>query len=151
MQDQLQGHARLAHNCSFPTRIVVPTRAGSEGGVQWWEPPPTPGGFLATFTDVNSCHSSRRGTNGIKWGETKEPSGPHVSSAGGLCCLSRSTSASFPYGQPQQLPAHPAAMGREAARGGWGLGDCTSDRHLPCSQTWHGLCEAIRTYKLPHS
>ena len=45
MQDPLQGHARLAHNCSFPTRIVVPTGAGSEGGVQWWEPPLPPVGF----------------------------------------------------------------------------------------------------------
>lgn len=91
-------------------------REGCNGGT-----PPTPSRLLATFTDVSSCHSSRGGTNGIKWGETREHSGPHVTIARGLCCLSRSTSASFPYGQPQQLPPHPAAIGREAARGWVGV------------------------------
>ena len=45
MQDQLQGHARLAHNCSFPTRIVVPTRALVREGCNGGNPPLPPVGF----------------------------------------------------------------------------------------------------------
>ena len=110
-------------------------------------PPPTPGGLLATFTNVSSCHSSRGGTNGIKWGETREPSSPHVTSAGGLCCLSRPTSASFPYGRPQQLPSQPWAEKLPGAGSG-------GARRLLLTGTrlvhLRGMVY-VRPYKLPHS